>query len=330
MSGKIVPEKFDLVFQNKGSLFCLQAEPVTFIDADGKEWNAPVGTMTDGASVPRPALIITNGRIRDEFMGAAVVHDAYCQIDNADRKPPYHSETWRDVHRMFYEACLAGGTSRAKALVMYAGVRYFGPRWDDPVAEQEQAADTAAHMAFAATKDWIERSKDGELPEPEEVDADVARREVEVTLINAMHLHAIQQMQTGPVGQEIAEAVLENTWRRIQMARSNAPDDLMYLNLQGYQYKNWAMSRMHRRDRDHKDIEDALEYAESSFQTVIDRDPEDPSALNGLGNVALFHRDYAKARNYIEKALKIEPGYRSALHDLQMVAVNEARSARPN
>ena len=34
-----------------------------------------------------------------------------------------------DVHKLFHHACLAGGVSRHKTLIMYWAVHPFGPRW---------------------------------------------------------------------------------------------------------------------------------------------------------------------------------------------------------
>ena len=82
-----------------------------FVDAMGHAWTAQLGTLTDGASVPRAALPVTNGRFDQRFLKAAVVHDAYCQEDNKDG-PSYQTMPWRAVHKMFHEACLAGDSQQ--------------------------------------------------------------------------------------------------------------------------------------------------------------------------------------------------------------------------
>lgn len=105
---------------------------LVFVDEAGVEWTAPKGTWTDGASVPRLALPVTDGRFDKKFLKAAVVHDAYCQKENETRCPDqYQQKPWKEVHRMFYEACLVGGTSQTVAGLMYAGVRWGGPRWGE-------------------------------------------------------------------------------------------------------------------------------------------------------------------------------------------------------
>ena len=104
-------------------------ETFIFIDDNGKRWEAPTDTLTDGASIPQLFLTFTGGQLSKDFRAAAVVHDAYCGVANKGTKP-YHIEPWQRVHRMFYEGCLASGASKLKALTMYAAVRLGGPRWE--------------------------------------------------------------------------------------------------------------------------------------------------------------------------------------------------------
>jgi hypothetical protein len=102
----------------------------TFVDARGKRWTAPRGTLTDGASIPQIFLSIIGSPMHASVFNAAVVHDAYCGVGNAQRRP-YQTERWRDVHRMFYEACLTSGCPPAKAKLIYVAVYFGGPRWND-------------------------------------------------------------------------------------------------------------------------------------------------------------------------------------------------------
>ncbi|MFW2371827.1 MAG: DUF1353 domain-containing protein [Gammaproteobacteria bacterium] len=98
-------------------------ENLVFVDKTGTEWVAPKGTVTDGASVPRLALWMTDGRFAKGFLKAAVVHDAYCQSDNETRSPnQYRAMPWKSVHRMFYEAMIAAGTTPTEARLMFAAV----------------------------------------------------------------------------------------------------------------------------------------------------------------------------------------------------------------
>ena len=147
---------------------------LVFEDAAGVEWFAPRGTRTDGASVPRLALWVTDGRFDREFLKGAVVHDAHCQTDNETRCPDeYRTKPWKDVHRMFYEACLAGGTSPTKARLMFAAVWLGGPRWDDPDRNLEKVPDDKLKAVFERCKVWIQEND----PTIDEIEAWMDERE---------------------------------------------------------------------------------------------------------------------------------------------------------
>jgi len=50
------------------------------------------------------------------------MHDYHCVVRSAD---------WQFVHRMFYHAMLVSGVSERRAKLVYAGVYFAGPRWED-------------------------------------------------------------------------------------------------------------------------------------------------------------------------------------------------------
>lgn len=101
--------------------------PFAFRDASGLEWRAPKGTRIDGASIPRVFWTTVGSPFTGDYRRASVVHDYYCQTKE---------RTWQSVHRMFYEAVLAGGVPERQAKVLYAAVYGGGPRWT-PVAGAE-------------------------------------------------------------------------------------------------------------------------------------------------------------------------------------------------
>ena len=94
----------------------------SFEDPNGKTWYVPAGTRIDGASVPWWLWSIIGSPFIGKYRNASVVHDYFCQL---------MSESWKDVHKLFHHACLAGGVNRYKALIMYWAVYLFGPRWPD-------------------------------------------------------------------------------------------------------------------------------------------------------------------------------------------------------
>lgn len=172
--GGFLPEAITLKEVPASELKELMDERLVFIDSAGVEWIAPRGTLTDGASVPRLALWITDGRYDSQFLKAAVIHDAYCQADNSERCPgQYQSRPWKAVHRMFYEACLAGGTDPARARIMFAAVWLGGPRWNDPEHILDGVPDDALRTEFAACEKWIEK----EDPTVNEIEAWMEKRE---------------------------------------------------------------------------------------------------------------------------------------------------------
>ncbi len=284
----------------------LVAENLTFVDTDGVQWTAPVGTWTDGATVPRLALAITDGRFEKMFLKAAVIHDAYCQKENKDRHPPYQSSPWKDVHEMFHQACIAGGTPSIRAYLMFASVHWFGPRWDDPESEAQQVPADLAQVGFSATKQWIEK----EQPSVKEIEANIAQRERVIMQISRLQYEGIEAIETRDfIG---AKAKLQEAESLISVGLARSPDDLMFLNLQGYQHKNWAMIQPDKRQEE-------LNKAELIFNEIIAIEPRDPSALNGLGSVEILRGDLDQAEHFIRQALEQEPEYQAAKHDLELV-----------
>lgn len=104
------------------------AEPLNFHDARNRDWVAPRGTLTDGASIPPIFVSLVGSPTAPEYVNAAAIHDAYCGVGNEGGRN-FHNGRWEDVHRMFYDALVAGGTPDQRAKVMYAAVWLGGPRW---------------------------------------------------------------------------------------------------------------------------------------------------------------------------------------------------------
>ncbi len=92
-----------------------------YVDPNGKRWNVPKNTTVDGASIPQIFWTTIGGRYEGTYRNASVVHDHYCITK---------TETWQDVHLMFYHACITGGTKVVKDKIMYAAVYGGGPRWE--------------------------------------------------------------------------------------------------------------------------------------------------------------------------------------------------------
>jgi hypothetical protein len=122
-------------------------EPFAYIDAFGTHWLAPAESVVNGASIPQAFWSVIGGPFVGRFRNASVVHDVACVV---------RTQGWREVHRMFYEACRCADAPLLKSKIMYYAVYHFGPRWQPaglgfrdetpPQPTAEQAAAVAAYF----------------------------------------------------------------------------------------------------------------------------------------------------------------------------------------
>ena len=97
-------------------------EDFGFQDADGRHWPVPPGTSVDGTSIPKAVWSLLGRPWEGKYREASVLHDYHCTARSAD---------WQTVHRMFYRAMLVSGVSERRAKLVYAGVYFAGPRWEN-------------------------------------------------------------------------------------------------------------------------------------------------------------------------------------------------------
>ena len=95
-------------------------EDFAYLDPRGTRWEAPTGSVVNGASIPRVFWSAIGGPFEGRYRNASVIHDVACVE---------MTQPWEDVHKMFYEACRCGGVGESKAKLIYWAVRSFGPRW---------------------------------------------------------------------------------------------------------------------------------------------------------------------------------------------------------
>ncbi|WP_425099723.1 DUF1353 domain-containing protein [Tropicibacter sp. S64] len=145
---------------------------IEFVDGFGRTWTAPPKTLTDGASIPVILEPIMGDRQSREYLEAAALHDAYCGVGNEGLET-YQTVHWEDVHRMFYEALLVGGTPPLKAKMMFAAVYLGGPRWDDPERSLKDVDEEALKREAKWCFQWIADTN----PSAEEIVAWMTRRE---------------------------------------------------------------------------------------------------------------------------------------------------------
>ena len=88
-----------------------------YTDPKGEVWVAPVGSVTDGASIPRYLWALMGGPFEGQYRNASVLHDAAYEKKN---------RTWQDCDRMFYYAMRCSGVNAVEAKTMYYALFKFG------------------------------------------------------------------------------------------------------------------------------------------------------------------------------------------------------------
>src|ERR1043166_1667180 len=95
-----------------------------YTDPNGEVWVAPIGSVVDGASIPRYLWSIMGGPFEGKYRNPSVLHDvAY----GAKKRP------WQDCDRMFYYAMRCSGVSATEAKTMYYTLFKFGHHWKFPI-----------------------------------------------------------------------------------------------------------------------------------------------------------------------------------------------------
>lgn len=95
------------------------------------------------------------------------------------------------------------------------------------------------------------------------------------------------------------------------------PQDTELKMTRGYIFKNEAMGliRLGRYD----ESETALKNGELIFRTIINEQPDDESAWNGIGSIEAVRENYDIALGYINHALEINPHYEAAIEDRKQI-----------
>jgi len=118
-------------------------EPFAYISPTDVRWDAPAGSIVDGASIPQFAWSIIGGPFEGGYRDASVIHDVACE----SRIRP-----WQAAHEAFYLSMLASGVSPVKAKIMHAAVYHFGPRWSRSISVVNlPLASASAQASFIAS-----------------------------------------------------------------------------------------------------------------------------------------------------------------------------------
>jgi len=135
--------------------FFRTVQSLEFVDNQKRRWLAPPQTLTDGASIPQIFIPIVGDPRSPQFANAAAIHDAYCGLGN-ENGPSYHARRWQEVHRMFFDTLVVGGTPEIKAKVMFAAVYLAGPRWNDSARSMANIAPAVKVQGMKQAKAFIE------------------------------------------------------------------------------------------------------------------------------------------------------------------------------
>lgn len=320
--GKFEPTEIVLAEVAGQNLMELTNPELVFVDCMGVKWIAPKGTWTDGATVPRLALPLTNGRFQREFLKAAIVHDAYCQDINKDRcHEQFHKRKWKQVHRMFYDACLAGDTSPSLAGLMFAAVWLGGPRWDDPGKELVQVPDELLQVSFRSCRAFIE----SENPNREEIENWMNKSEPALLALG----EAQSRFKVALKSQDdaAADTALKDAEESIDLALSKTPNDLTLQNLRAYHYK--IVGEAYQRERRAKDSDVELAKAADAFLKIISDQPNNANALTGMGDVSLLRNEVGDAEKYFLKSLETAPDDPFTKESLGRITNPEPRPPQP-
>jgi len=95
-------------------------EEFSFIDSNNKLWSVPSQTIIDGASIPRLFWRLIGSPYTGAYRRPSVLHDYYCVIKN---------ESYKKVHKMFYDACICEGYNNNLAWMLYQCLLKFGAKW---------------------------------------------------------------------------------------------------------------------------------------------------------------------------------------------------------
>ena len=95
-----------------------------YTDPNGNVWVAPIGSLVDGASIPRYLWSFMGGPFEGRSRNASVLHD----VAYGNQKRP-----WQDCDRMFYYAMRCSGVSAVEAKTMFYALYRFGRHWKFPI-----------------------------------------------------------------------------------------------------------------------------------------------------------------------------------------------------
>ncbi len=132
--------------------------------------------------------------------------------------------------------------------------------------------------------------------------------------IATLQSKGLAALQTGKLSE--ASRLFEEADKNLESAEEQAPEDVMVIELRGYMWKDWAL--ISQRLQRVEDTKMYLRNAEKTFKQALDRRPT-AGAYNGLGSVYIMQGNLESAEREIRNALRLNPNYAAAKHDLKLV-----------
>ena len=120
-------------------------QPFKYIDPHALEWDVPVGTVTDGASVPRFFWVMF-APFTGKYRAAAIVHDRFCQIRSRGWRQTsikYLTKEGGRVFRTFRSAFRIAGMTRLEPMLP----------WRLPVADRIASARIGSRVLVRSAGD---------------------------------------------------------------------------------------------------------------------------------------------------------------------------------
>ncbi len=117
--GALSDFRTEVRFLEDGSERWVNLVPIAFVTRDGVH-RLDVGTVSDGASIPRFAWTLIGHPFQGEFARSAFLHDVGCER---------RTEPARVVHRRFYDGLRAEGVGFFRARAMWLAVSAWHPFW---------------------------------------------------------------------------------------------------------------------------------------------------------------------------------------------------------
>lgn len=156
-------------------------ELFTFTDPSDAVWDAPVDSLIDGASIPRPLWTLVGSPYTGDYRRASIVHDIACDRAGSDTKKR------RAADRMFYRACRAGDCSIAQSIILYLGVRIGAiwlrvPQWAPAMAIEHAGPRLARTAAEVRVENDFRQAAEMVLSQGETDDIDEIERRADRAL----------------------------------------------------------------------------------------------------------------------------------------------------